>query len=241
MGPLPALPSLELYHPDPQPYLVQESPQLLNVLNAGEAQFGRRESEPLSAAPENIAGQPLVAFFYNNHNAHQTYRKELKDFVASYDEILVEGLPNGRPLHTFQAVADGAMTPAQALRAVPERGEPMDQAVLEALYKSGKKVLPEPIFKRKFRQLRRTVDKKLHPKASEALGGAFESFIMDGEAKQAARRLDRARLRRFHLVGRPQRLRLRRRQPRHGRAAGFLDDRISHPENILCYLETAAS
>ncbi|MFH2204553.1 MAG: hypothetical protein ABIJ96_15675 [Elusimicrobiota bacterium] len=190
---LPALPSMPLTMPAG---LAQ--PRLLSapMLNFGLSSFPAPAAIPQVrfSAPVELKvfkGVAKVGFFYNDHNASASYLGELAQFVRRHDEVLVESLEPGPNLEAFQSVADGARTPAQALRLLRGRAEPMDAAVLEALYGSGVRVLPESVHARGHTSVRRRIDEKLLPEASEHLSSAYEKFLEDGDAAGAAADLEK--------------------------------------------------
>ncbi len=136
----------------------------------------------LSEAPaRNLNERPVISFFLNDHNASRTYRKELETFVSRHEELMVEMLKPGKETQIFQAVADGTKTPAQARKELTERREPMDIEILRAIYRTGIKILPEPIHERPYRAVRARIDNELIPAAGNGLNTGFDSFIEDGD------------------------------------------------------------
>ena len=133
----------------------------------------------------HVEGQPVVSFFFNDHNASRSYRKELADFVSRHEELLVEMLKPGKETQIFQAVADGLKTPAEAIRELKDRNEPMDAEILRAIYGTGVKILPEPIHQRAYRATRSRIDNKLIPAAGEGLNSGYDTFIEDGDMDSA--------------------------------------------------------
>lgn len=204
----PVLPGMGLPDPAhglPKPSMTWASPHVPVAAPRAETGVFRAAvgGDPLGPVDQQeVSGGAQAGFFFNHHDAHATYMDELAAFVRGYDEILVESLTTGKALRVFQAVSNGDLTPAQALKLIPERQEPMDAAVLTALYGSGKTVLPEPIFKGKYKAMNAEIRKKLHPRASETLDKGFEAFLHDGDAKASARALRRfnAAMARIHAL-----------------------------------------
>lgn len=150
-------------------------------------------TRPLLKTPAKRAPttESSIGFFYNDHNASPSYLMELADFVARHDEILVESLSPGLELEIFQSVADGKNTPQEALELMPERQEPMDAAILKAVFRTGVRILPEPVHENTYKDMRRRIDEKLLPEASDRLSRAFDSFIDEGDAEKAVKSLRR--------------------------------------------------
>lgn len=128
-----------------------------------------------------LTGKPIISFFLNDHNASRNYRDELADFVSRHQELLVEMLKPGKETKIFQAVADGEKTPAEALRELSERNEPMDAEILRAIYGTQVKILPEPIHQRRYRDIRARIDNELLPAAGIGLNTGYDSFIEDAD------------------------------------------------------------
>jgi len=145
-----------------------------------------RPSGPAPARAVDPKGQPLVSFFFNDHNASASYVKELRAFCERHDEVLVESLKTGDQLRIFQGVARGELTPEEAQKLMPERREVMDRAVLDALHGTGARVLAEPVHKSKYKGMRRRIDKELLPLASEHLSRSYAAFVDEGDADRAA-------------------------------------------------------
>lgn len=145
----------------------------------------RRQARIVPQAPAIADGAPAISFFFNDHNASKSYRKELAAFVRANAEILVEMLKPGEETRIFQAVSDGLLTPADARKKLKERREPMDAAILNAIYRSGVKILPEPVHERRYQAVRKRIDGNLVPAAGDQLSAAYDAFLEDGDAEAA--------------------------------------------------------
>jgi hypothetical protein len=160
--------------------LVPEAPTFQGAREQLDAVARVRREAP--AIPESA---PAVSFFFNDHNASRSYRKELAAFVRSNEEILVEMLKPGEETRIFQEVSNGTLRPADALKLLRERNEPMDAEILRAIYGTGVRILPEPIHQAPYRAERARIDRDLVPLASERLSDAYYGFIEDGDAEGA--------------------------------------------------------
>lgn len=159
---------------------------LMDVFSKLSFVFDGPPARPTPVLVEEVTEPPQVAFFFNNHDASAGYLGPLSDFVRRHEAVLIESVAAGPEAELFQAVADGAMPPEQALPGLAGRNEPMDEILLRALHGSRVKVLPESVTKDAFRSSRRRIDGRLMARAQENLARAYDAFYEEGDADAAA-------------------------------------------------------